>query len=58
MFMFNFSHLAPRDPLYCNHVQSVEKTYMFTFNITFNRESWNLVAAATEDFTQRVLLLN
>ena len=57
MCMFNFSHLAPRDPLY-NHVQSVEKTYMFTFNITFNRESWNLVAAATEDFTQRVLLLN
>lgn len=57
MFMFNFSHLAPRDPLY-NHVQSVEKTYMFTFNVTFNRESWNLVAAATEDFTQHVLLLN
>ena len=57
MFMFNFSHLPPRDPLY-NPVQSVAKSYMFTFNITFNRESWNLVAAVTEDFTQHVLLLN
>ena len=46
-----------RDPLY-NHVQSVDKSYMFAFNITFYRESWNLVAAVTEDFTQHVLLLN